>query len=77
MANDISRFAIGDRDKLKYGADGSLELFIQVDNPGQEKQSNWLPLPANGVPSLTLRIYAPTLKALTAGWVPPVVRRVD
>jgi hypothetical protein len=40
VANPINRFAIGDRDNLKYNADGSLDLYLQNENPGADKESN-------------------------------------
>ena len=77
VANPIDRFAIGDRDALKFNGDGSLDLYIQNTNPGSDKQSNWLPAPKSGGLGLTLRLYAPKPQALDGRWNPPPVRRVS
>ncbi|KAA0971269.1 DUF1254 domain-containing protein [Aureimonas fodinaquatilis] len=74
VANSINRFAIGDRDALTFNADGSLDLYIQHDNPGADKESNWLPAPDSGVLGMTMRLYSPKPEVLTGGWAPPPVR---
>ena len=76
-ANPIDRFAIGDRDALKFGADGSLELTIQRESPGKERESNWLPAPAEGPFTMNLRLYWPRPEALDGSWTPPPVKRTD
>lgn len=75
VANPIDRYAIGDRDKLQYNADGSLDLYIQKDSPGPEKESNWLPAPKGGF-NLILRLYYPMQRVLQGEWFPPPVKRV-
>jgi len=75
VANPLDRFAIGDRDALEFNTDGSLDLYVQHENPGAEKESNWLPSPATGAISLTMRLYAPKLVALDGRWAPPTVKR--
>jgi hypothetical protein len=74
--NTINRFAIGDRDELKFNADGSLDIYIQHDAPGSEKQSNWLPAPASGELGVTMRLYAPRTEVLDGRWAPPPVMRL-
>ncbi len=74
VANLLDRYAIGDRDALEYKADGSLDLYIQPESPGKEKESNWLPSPKSGALGVTMRLYAPRTEALDGRWNPPSVR---
>lgn len=76
VANPLSRFAIGDRDELQYNADGSLDIYIQHESPGSDKESNWLPSPAHGRLGITMRLYVPKAQVLDGRWVPPAIRRV-
>jgi len=71
VPNPINRFAIGDRDKLKYGDVGSLDIYIQAESPGPDKESSWLPSPKAGQIGLTLRMYSPRAETLNGVWVPP------
>ena len=75
VANPINRFAIGDRDKLSFNPDGSLDLYIQNASPGADKDANWLPAPA-GPFSMNLRLYLPQRRATDGSWTPPPVKRM-
>jgi hypothetical protein len=75
VANELDRFAIGDRDALTFGEDGSLDLYLQQDRPEEGRVSNWLPSPA-GPLGATMRIYWPAPSVLSGEWTPPPVRRV-
>jgi len=77
VPNAINRFALGDRDGLVRNADGSLDLYVQADSPGADKEGNWLPAPKDGPFALTMRIYSPRPAALDSSWVPPPVKKIS
>lgn len=72
--NPLDRYAIGDRSGLHTNPDGSLNIHIQHDNPGPDRESNWLPAP-EGSFNIFLRLYWPGEPALTGAWTPPPVQR--
>jgi len=75
-ANPVNRFAVSSWMPFKYNADGSLDIYIQNENPGADKESNWLPAP-KGPLGVTMRLYAPKADALDGRWNPPAVKRVE
>ncbi|MDR2919843.1 MAG: DUF1214 domain-containing protein [Tannerella sp.] len=72
VANPLNRYNIKNIDKLTYGKDGSLTLYIQKDNPGKAKESNWLPTP-DGQFYMILRMYGPSEDAIKGKTVIPAV----
>jgi hypothetical protein len=75
VENPIHRYAIGDRDKLKFDDDGSLTLYVQHESPGKDRESNWLPAPADEF-NLIMRLFWPKKEILDGTWKPPAVERV-
>lgn len=76
VANPINRYAIGDRDKLKFNPDGSLDIYVQHDAPSKDKISNWLPADAGSF-NIIMRLYWPK-EAVTSGtWTPPAVTKAS
>ena len=75
VANPIKRYALGDRDKLKFNANGSLDIYIQNESPNADKQPNWLPAP-NGEFNLVLRSYLPSAAIQEQRWTPPPVQKL-
>jgi hypothetical protein len=74
--NPLNRYTLSQRDKLRFNADGSVDLYIQHENPGKARQSNWLPAPA-GEFNLMLRLYWPKdtpPSILDGSWSPPPVK---
>lgn len=79
VANPISRYSISARQNLKPNPDGSVDLYIQNESPGKDKESNWLPAPT-GKFILMLRMYWPREKPpsiIDATWKIPPVKKVS
>ena len=72
VPNSINRFAVSSWMPFKYNPDGSLDLYIQNEVPGADKEANWLPAP-KALFNLTMRIYAPKQEVLVGKWNPPPV----
>jgi hypothetical protein len=77
VANPINRYSISARQNLKANSDGSVDLYIQNQSPGTDKESNWLPAPKDKF-ILMLRMYWPSEKSPTiinGSWKPPAVKK--
>jgi hypothetical protein len=59
VSNPINRYMLGSDTPLKKNPDGSFTIYIQSDNPGPDKESNWLPSAPGRVFYLIPRAYAP------------------
>jgi hypothetical protein len=75
VSNPINRYSISPRQDLKSNPDGSTDIYIQKDSPGQDKEANWLPAP-EGDFILMMRMYWPeetNPSIIDGSWkVPPV-----
>jgi hypothetical protein len=78
VANPINRYSISARQNLKSNPDGSIDIYIQKDSPGADKESNWLPAPS-GKFQLMMRLYWPNEKSpsiINGTWKPPPVKKL-
>ncbi len=73
--NPLNRYNLSARNKFVPNADGSVDLYLQRENPGPGKEANWLPAP-EGEFVLMLRLYWPKEtppSILDGSWkIPPV-----
>ena len=58
VENPLNRYTLSQRNQFKTNADGSVDLYLQNENPGKDMESNWLPAP-KGKFVLMLRLYWP------------------
>jgi len=78
VPNAIDRYELSQRNAFVTNPDGSIDLYIQAESPGKEREANWLPAP-KGKFSLVLRMYGPKQSPpsiMDGTWTPPPVRRV-
>ena len=45
VANPLNRYTLSSRSRFKQNQDGSVDLYIQNESPGKDKEANWLPAP--------------------------------
>ncbi|MBX9581628.1 MAG: DUF1254 domain-containing protein [Gemmataceae bacterium] len=76
--NPLNKYTVSPRNKLKFNDDGSLDLYIQNESPGKDREANWLPAP-KGEFVLMMRLYWPKEKdpsIIDGTWKPPAVQPV-
>ena len=79
VPNPLNKFTVSPRNHLKTNPDGSTTLYFQVDSPGKDKESNWLPAPKGEFIPM-MRMYGPKQanpSILDGTWEPPPVVRVE
>jgi hypothetical protein len=78
VANPINRYSVSSWMPLKKNKDGSIDIYVQQESPGKDKESNWLPADPKSF-NMTLRMYWPTdnpPSILDGSWKPPVVTKL-
>ena len=78
VPNPINRYNLSQRDKLVANPDGSVDLYLQAESPGPDKDANWLPAPKGKFIPM-LRLYWPKEtppSILDGSWTPPPLKRV-
>jgi hypothetical protein len=75
VENPLNKYTVSPRNSLKYNDDGSLDIYVQNESPGKDKEANWLPAPKDKF-ILMLRMYWPKEKnpsIIDGTWkIPPV-----
>jgi hypothetical protein len=77
--NPLNRYTLSQRNKLKANPDGSIDLYIQHESPGKDKESNWLPAPKDEF-VLMMRLYWPKEQPpsiLDGSWKIPEVKEAS
>lgn len=80
VANPIDRYNLSQRNTFVTNSDGSVDMYLQAQSPGKDKEANWLPAPAEGNFIVMLRLYWPKASPpsiLDGTWTPPAIKRVD
>jgi DNA sulfur modification protein DndE len=77
LAKDMpmDRHVLNNNSGMKLGTDGSMEIYLQADSPGADKESNWLPVPRDEFFAI-LGIYWGEERLFNGQWKEPPVRLV-
>ena len=77
VANPLNRYNVSSRSKFKPNKDGSIDVYVQHESPGKDKEANWLPAPKDKF-VLMMRLYWPKEKPpsiLDGTWKPTPVKQ--
>jgi hypothetical protein len=77
--NPLNRYTLSQRNNFKTNPDGSVDLYIQAESPGKDKESNWLPAPKDEF-VLMMRLYWPKEKPpslIEGSWKIPEVKEAS
>jgi len=77
VRNSLNRYGVLSSMPLESNPDGSIDVYLQKDSPGKEKESNWLPIPASGSYNVTVRVYQPKQSLLDGTYKLPPITKVD
>lgn len=73
--NPLNRYTLSERNTFNKNSDGSIDLYLQNENPGPDKEANWLPAPKDDF-VLMFRLYWPKEESpsiINGTWNPPKV----
>lgn len=72
--NGLNRYSIGDRTPgLRRNDDGSLDIWIGRNDPGDARRANWLPAPQRGPFTMMMRAYLPKPQLLNGLYTLPAI----
>lgn len=77
--NPLNRYTVSSRSKFKENADGSVDVYLQNENPGPDKEANWLPAPKGRFIPM-LRLYWPKENPpsiIDGTWKIPAVKKAS
>ena len=77
LPNAIDRYVIAPWMPLNFNADGSLDVYLQPESPGKDKEANWLPTPLSGPFNITIRNYWPKKEALDGTYKVPPIKKIQ
>ena len=76
VPNPINRYNLSQRNTFVTNPDGSVDLYLQAESPGPDKEANWLPAPKGKFVPM-LRLYWPQdtpPSILDGSWKPPAIK---
>jgi len=83
IPNPIGRYEISDSSQLTKNADGSVDIYLQAEQPSDSNQTNnWLPTASGEGFEVIWRLLAPKSADIQGivngtGWQPPAITAVS